>query len=165
VLLGFLYRLTQPTIACNSIIKKIIVIFRKFHKRDNYQLSTVNYQLSTALASLQTTTEGIENGHHSFFRETVQARAIKDPVFRVGLLREGIESLLSGDVATGKSLLRDYINATIGFEKLSTLTQKSPQSLMRMFGPNGNPTAQNLFTVIHTLQQQEGVQFQVNTIQ
>ena len=50
------------------------------------------------------------------FKETVQARAGRDQAFREGLLKEGVECLLAGDVDTGKIVLRDYINATIGFE-------------------------------------------------
>lgn len=96
------------------------------------------------------------------FKETIQARALREPEFRAGLFKESIEAMLDGDTETGKMLLRDYINATIGFEELGSLTQKSPKSLMRMFSPGGNPTANNLFGVIHTLQRKEGVQFEVN---
>ena len=60
------------------------------------------------------------------FKETVQARAERDREFREGLLKEGVECLLSGDVEVGKIVLRDYINATIGFEELGTLTRKPP---------------------------------------
>ncbi len=52
------------------------------------------------------------------FKETIQARAARDPRFRRELLREGIQCLLAGDVDTGKTVLRDYINATVGFEEL-----------------------------------------------
>ena len=68
------------------------------------------------------------------FKETIQARIERDPPFREELLKEGVECLLSGDVDTGKAVLRDYINATIGFQELGGLTEKSPKSLMRMFG-------------------------------
>src|SRR5258708_32568948 len=95
------------------------------------------------------------------FKETVQARALHDPAFREGLLRESIDNMLAGDTDTGKALLRDYINATVGFEELGKLLQKSPKSLMRMCSSSGNPTASNLFDIIHTLQQREGLHFQV----
>ena len=97
------------------------------------------------------------------FKETIQARAIKDSKFRTGLIKESIESMLAGDTETGKMVLRDYINATIGFEKLGSMVEKSPKSLMRMFSPSGNPTANNLFGIIHTLQKKEGVHFEVKT--
>ena len=98
------------------------------------------------------------------FKETVQARALRDPAFREGLLKEGVESLLAGDVDTGKILLRDYINATIGFEELASLTNRPPKSLMRMFGPAGNPQARNLFEVISHMQRHEGVHLEVRTV-
>ena len=98
------------------------------------------------------------------FKETIQARIERDPAFREELLKEGVECLLSGDVDTGKAVLRDYINATIGFRELGGLTEKSPKSLMRMFGPNGNPQARNLFEVIGCLQEREGLHLKVQTV-
>ena len=98
------------------------------------------------------------------FKDTVQARARRDPAFREGLLQEGVECLLSGDVETGKIVLRDYINATIGFDELGARTNRSPKSLMRMFGPTGNPQARNLFEVIGQIQRHEGVQLEVRAV-
>jgi len=95
------------------------------------------------------------------FKETIQARAQRDSAFRKALLQEGIECLLAGDVDTGKAVLRDYINATIGFEELSEVFGKSSKSLMRMFGPKGNPQAGNLFAVIGYLQEKEGIHLEV----
>ena len=98
------------------------------------------------------------------FKETIQARIERKPAFREELLKEGVECLLSGDVDTGKAVLRDYINATIGFQELGCLTEKSPKSLMRTFGPNGNPQARNLFEVIGHLQECEGLHFKVQAV-
>jgi DNA-binding phage protein len=91
------------------------------------------------------------------FKETVQARVAKDPAFRSALLREGIAAMLAGDVDTGKAIVRDYIKATVGFEKLGAKTGVSPKSLIRMFGPKGNPQAKNLFAVLGQLQKQTRV--------
>jgi DNA-binding phage protein len=95
------------------------------------------------------------------FRQTLQARVRRDPAFRQELLREGIESFLSGDVETGKSVLRDYINATIGFTGLAEATGHSAKSLMRMLSPSGNPQARNLFEIVEFLQRRERVRFKV----
>lgn len=95
------------------------------------------------------------------FKKTILARAQRDPAFRKALLQEGVECLLAGDIDTGKAVLRDYINATIGFEELSQVFDKSSKSLMRMFGPKGNPLASNLFAVISYLQKQEGIHLEV----
>src|SRR5437899_571881 len=73
------------------------------------------------------------------FKELVQTRVKNDKKFAEALLREGIDAMLSGDVETGKTILRDYIKATIGFEKLGEATGTQPKSLIRMFGPRGNP--------------------------
>ena len=96
------------------------------------------------------------------FKETVQARIARDRKYRKELLREGVERLLAGDLDTGKAILRDYINATIGFEELSRLTRRPAKSLMRMLGPKGNPQARNLFEVIGHLQRIEGLHFELS---
>ena len=77
------------------------------------------------------------------------------------MLGQGVACLLAGDVDTGKAVLRDYINAAIGFEALGGLTGKSPKSLMRMLGPKGNPQARNLFAIIAVLQEHEGLHFEL----
>lgn len=98
------------------------------------------------------------------FKETIRARVERDAAFREELLKQGVECLLSGDVETGKAVLRDFINATIGFAALGDLTAKSPKSLMRMLGPAGNPQARNLFEIIAHLQAREGVRFEVRAV-
>ena len=75
-----------------------------------------------------------------------------------------IETMLGGDVDTGKAILRDYINATIGFERLARETGTPPKSLMRMLGPNGNPTAENLLGVISALQAETGVHLKIRAV-
>ncbi len=100
----------------------------------------------------------------SDFKVTVRDRALRDREFRQGLLREGVECMLAGDVDTGKVVLRDYINATVGFTELGRLTNKQPKSLMRMLGPDGNPQARNLFDLICCIQQHEGIQLEVRTV-
>jgi hypothetical protein len=97
------------------------------------------------------------------FKRTIQARVKRDPAFRKALLREAIESFLSGDVETGKILLRDFINATVGFTRLGQVMRRSPKSLMRMLGPAGNPHAKNLFEIVAFLQRQERVRFKVQS--
>ncbi len=87
------------------------------------------------------------------FKETIRARVKRDPGFRKALLREGID----------KIILRDFINATVGFTKLSDVTHRSAKSLMRMLGPSGNPQARNLFEIVAYLQQAEGVRFEVRS--
>lgn len=95
------------------------------------------------------------------FKQTVRERVRRDPKFGEELLKEGVECLLAGEMETGKAILRDYINATLGFQELSDLTHKPAKSLMRMFSPKGNPQARNLLEVLGRLQEREGVHLRV----
>src|SRR5207245_5967934 len=92
------------------------------------------------------------------FTEFVWGKVKADRKFAEALLREGIDAMLSGDVDTGKTILRDYIKATVGFEKLGEATGAPAKSLIRMFSPRGNPQAKNLFTVIGYLQKHAGLE-------
>ncbi|SFU68294.1 DNA-binding prophage protein [Methylobacterium sp. 174MFSha1.1] len=96
------------------------------------------------------------------FKDTIKARAERDPAFRDALLTEAVDLLLAGDLDTGKAVLRDFINATIGFERLAEETGTSSKSLMRMLSPAGNPTASNLFGVLHAVQKTTGVHLVVS---
>ncbi len=95
------------------------------------------------------------------FRATLLERAQKDAEFRKAMLKEGIDALLAGDLETGKAMLRDYINAAVGFGRLAEATHIPAKSLMRMFGPKGNPRADNLFQIIQHLQAREGIHLEV----
>ncbi len=95
------------------------------------------------------------------FRETVVERTKADPAFRRELLRHAVELMLSGDVATGKAVLRNYINATVGFIRLAEELELSPKGIQRMFGPSGNPQANNLFRIVAYCQQLEGMRLEV----
>ncbi len=95
------------------------------------------------------------------FKETVMKRVRKDAKFRRALLSEAIETFLDGDLDTGKALLRDYINATIGFEALAEEVDKDSKSLHRMLGQKGNPRAENIFHIIKILQDLDSISLRV----
>lgn len=95
------------------------------------------------------------------FNETIRARAQAEPEFRQALLREAIECILNGELAIGRSILRDCVNATLGFQGLEKRTQIPAKSLMRMLGPKGNPSAEKLFVILAVLQDAEQVRFSV----
>jgi len=84
--------------------------------------------------------------------------------FRRALLGETINCMASGDVETGKIVLREYINGTIGFIALGKAIGKSPKSLMRMLSPEGNPHVRNLFEIVAHLQKVEGVQLRFEAV-
>ena len=99
------------------------------------------------------------------FKETILKDMRERKGFREAMLREGIDALLGGEIDLGKEVLRDYINATMGFEKLGRKVDVPAKSLMRMFGPNGNPQAKNLFAVIAALQKDAGIELQVMAVE
>jgi hypothetical protein len=90
------------------------------------------------------------------FKQTIRARVQRSPRFRRELLREAIECIVNGDLATGKAVLRDYVNATVGFLDLEKRTEIPAKSLMRMLSPNGSPSATNLFSIVGALREAEG---------
>jgi hypothetical protein len=61
------------------------------------------------------------------FKELVQRRVARDAAFAETLLREALDTMLAGDIDTGKAIVRDYIKATVGFEKLGEATDTPPQ--------------------------------------
>jgi len=96
------------------------------------------------------------------FKETIRTRAQRDQDFRQALLCEAVECVINGDLATGKAVLRDYVNATVGFQDLEKRTRIPAKSLMRMLGPKGSPSAANLSSILTALQKTEGVQFELS---
>ena len=91
------------------------------------------------------------------FKDTIQARALKDPAFRIALLEKSINEFLTGDLDTAKALLRDYVNSSISFEKLAKKTKIRDKSLQRMLSNKGNPTTSNFCTVLQAIQKIEGI--------
>jgi DNA-binding phage protein len=95
------------------------------------------------------------------FNETIREQLQESAEFRRALLKEAIGCMIEGDVDTGKSVLRKYINGTVGFIKLGKDLGRSPKVLMRMFSEKGNPQAKNLFEIVAYLQKIEGTKLEV----
>jgi DNA-binding phage protein len=95
------------------------------------------------------------------FKKTIASRARRDPRFREALFMEAINSYLGGDTAAGKAILRDLVNATIGFEGLAAELHKPSKSLHRMLAPHGNPSTDNFFSIVSALQKKTRVKLRV----
>ncbi len=95
------------------------------------------------------------------FKRTIAARAQQDPRFREAMFTEALNAYLSGDTATGKAMLRDLVNATVGFEGLAAEIGAPSKSLHRMLGPSGNPSTENFFGIMGALQKKTGVRLRV----
>ena len=95
------------------------------------------------------------------FKDTMTARVQRDPRFREALLTEAINAYLGGDTATGKAILRDFVNATLGFEELAAEIKKPSKSLHRMLAPRGNPSTENFFSIVSALQKKTRMKLRV----
>lgn len=98
------------------------------------------------------------------FKETVNARIQRDPTFAAALLDEAISLFLNGEPETARLILRDLINATVGFEELAIETSKPSKSLHRMLSAKGNPTMDNLTIILNVLRKKLHVDIKVQTI-
>lgn len=95
------------------------------------------------------------------FKETIGARVRRDPRFRQALFTEAINAYLAGDTTEGKAILRDLVNATVGFEGLAAAIHKPSKSLHRMLAPRGNPSTDNFFSIVSALQKRTHVKLRV----
>lgn len=98
------------------------------------------------------------------FTQTVVERVERDPQFAKALLDEAATLFLSGEPNTARLILRDLVNATIGFEQLAEMTETPSKSLHRMLSPRGNPSMDNLSAIFGAVRHWLKVAFKVHTI-
>jgi DNA-binding phage protein len=99
------------------------------------------------------------------FRDTVVARVERDPAFARAMLDEAATLFLNGEPVTARMMLRDLVNATVGFEELAALAGKPAKSLHRMLSLNGNPSMDNLATIFDALRTRLNVEIEVHTVE
>ena len=99
------------------------------------------------------------------FKQTVIERVERDPEFAKALLDEAATLFLSGEPETARLILRDLVNATIGFEQLAEMTDKPSKSLHRMLSPSGNPSMDNLAAIFGAVRTRLKVGFEVHTVE
>jgi DNA-binding phage protein len=97
-------------------------------------------------------------------KETVIQRVQGDPTFAQALLDEAATLFLNGEPETARLILRDLVNATIGFEQLATLTEKPSKSLHRMLSPTGNPSMDNLAAIFMAVRERLQVSLQAHSV-
>jgi len=98
------------------------------------------------------------------FKETVIQRVQSDASFAQALLDEAATLFLNGEPETARLILRDLVNATIGFEQLATLTAKPSKSLHRMLSPTGNPSMDNLAAIFRAVRERLQVSLQAHSV-
>ncbi|HSB24998.1 MAG TPA: transcriptional regulator [Burkholderiaceae bacterium] len=98
------------------------------------------------------------------FKQTVIERAERDPAFAQALLNEAATLFLNGEPEAARVILRDLVNATIGFEQLAALTDKPSKSLHRMLSANGNPSMDNLASIFQVMRECLNVNLEAKSI-
>jgi DNA-binding phage protein len=98
------------------------------------------------------------------FKRTVIERVERDPEFAKALLDEAATLFLSNEPETARLILRDLVNATLGFEQLAAITDKPSKSLHRMLSPSGNPSMDNLASIFGAVRASLNVNIEVHTI-
>lgn len=86
------------------------------------------------------------------YKESIRRRAERDPDFAAALMQEALSAVLEGEPETARIILRELVNSTIGFEVLAEELDKSSKSIHRMLSPRGNPTMDNLTSILVALQ-------------
>ena len=99
------------------------------------------------------------------FKQTVVERVQRDPEFAKALLDEAATLFLSGEPDTARLILRDLVNATVGFEYLAELTHKPSKSLHRMLSQNGNPNMDNLAAIFKAIKNRLKVAVNVQVVE
>lgn len=98
------------------------------------------------------------------FKQTVVERVNRDPAFAQALLDEAATLFLNGEPETARLILRDLVNATIGFEQLATMTDKPSKSLHRMLSPAGNPSMDNLAAIFLVMRECLNVSLEAHSV-
>ncbi len=98
------------------------------------------------------------------FKESVLARVGRDAAFAQALLDEAATLFLNGEPETARLILRDLVNATMGFEQLSTMTAKPSKSLHRMLSPTGNPSMDNLAAIFRAIRARLKVNLEAHSV-
>lgn len=99
------------------------------------------------------------------FKQTIVERVTRDPDFAKALLDEAATLFLSGEPDAARVILRDLVNATVGFEQLAELTHKPSKSLHRMLSPKGNPSMDNLAAIFGAVRDWLKVTFDVRVVE
>ena len=97
------------------------------------------------------------------FKQTVVARVERDPKFARALLDEALTLFLNGEPYEAKLILRDLVNATVGFEQLAREIGKPGKSVHRMLSASGNPNMDNLAAIFTAVRKTLKVNLEVHT--
>ena len=98
------------------------------------------------------------------FKLMITERVAREPEFAKALLDEAATLFLNGEPETARLILRDLVNATVGFEGLARETDRPSKSLHRMLSSHGNPSMDNLAAIFGAVRRQLGVQIEAHAV-
>ena len=98
------------------------------------------------------------------FKQTIAERAEREPAFAQALLDEAATLFLNGEPEMARVILRDLVNATVGFESLAKETAKPSNSVHRMLSVSGNPSMDNLAAIFSVMRSNLGVEIEVHAV-
>ena len=98
------------------------------------------------------------------YKISISERAQRDPEFAQALLDEAATLFLNGEPEVARIILRDLVNATVGFEELARETEKPSKSLHRMLSAKGNPSMDNLAKIFSVIRATLGVDMEVHAV-
>ena len=98
------------------------------------------------------------------FKQTVMERVAREPAFAKALLDEAATLFLNGEPEPARLILRDLVNATLGFEQLAAVTDKPSKSLHRMLSSAGNPNMDNLAAIFTAVRSQLKVNLEARSV-
>ena len=95
----------------------------------------------------------------------VVERVHRDPDFAKALLDEAATLFLNGEPHTARVILRDLVEAVVGFETLAAETGKARRSLQRMLSTEGNPSMDDLAAIFGVVRNKLGVELAAHTVE
>lgn len=99
------------------------------------------------------------------FKETVKQRSVRDPAFAKAMLDEAATAFLNGEPHVARLVLRDLVNASVGFETLAAETNRPSKSLHRMLSEKGNPSMDNLAAIFGAVRKRLGVAIEAHAVE
>lgn len=90
-----------------------------------------------------------------YANEIIVEELQEDREFLKAHLANAIASFFNGEHGAARLMLRDIVNATIGFAELAAKLNKSDKGLMQMLTEKANPSAEHLFGIIYEVMKHE----------
>ena len=99
------------------------------------------------------------------FTEVIKERVARDPSFARAMLDDAATTFLNGEPQIARLILRDLVNASVGFEQLAAETNRPSKSLHRMLSAQGNPSMDNIAAIFGAVRKRLGLAFEAHAVE